>query len=289
MKVAGMKALLPVSIRRPLGKLRAVARRFRIWGMVRAQITGAGEPDRKILADAIRRAPITVWKNPEEWQFPMVETDCTVSSREVGLFNVRAGTDDLFHVLPGQEPTVERAVRNALRPGDIFVDAGSNIGFYTILAARIVGEKGAVIACEMMPETARILHDHVALNDANNVTVFEGALSDTSGEIVYASHPNGKYGQASIVRSNEGPQIAVQTRTLEAILESTERVRIMKMDLEGAELNALRGLGAALAKIEFLVFENRGAPDVVTWLEERGFEVTRLDDNNALAQRKNSK
>lgn len=286
MKIDGIKDLLPLIIRRPIGKLRAVLRRLKIWGLVSARISGAGEDDRKELARSIRRAPITVWKNLEEWQFPMVQKDCTVVSHEVGVFNVRAGTDDLFHVLPGQEPAVEQAIRDLLRPGDTFVDAGSNIGFYTILAAQIVGENGVVIACEMMPETAAILRGHVTLNDTAKVTVFEGALSDTSGEIIYASHPDGKHGQASIARLHAGPQLAVQTRTLESILESTECVRVIKMDLEGAELKALIGLGESLSKLEFLVFENRGAPEVVTWLQERSFEVTRLDGNNALAQRK---
>jgi len=50
-------------------------------------------------------------------------------------------------------------------------------------------------------------------------------------------------------------------------------------------LRALIGLGASLDKIEFLVFESRGAPEVITWLQERGFHVDRLDGNNALARR----
>jgi len=285
MRIDSFKAFVPGFIRRPLGKLRAVGRRLRVWQRVRAQIVGATASDKQVLARALWRAPLTVWQNLDDWQFPMVQSDCTVTSRGVGLFKVRAGTDDLFHVLPGQEPAVEQAIRQALRPGDTFVDAGSNIGFYTIMAAGIVGKTGAVIACEMMPETAKILRDHLTLNDVTNVAVFEGALSDTSGDTVYASHPSGKCGQASIARSNHGSQIAVQTRTLQAVLTTTKRVHVLKMDLEGAELQALRGLGDSLNKVDLLVFENHTAPDVVKWLQARGFTIKRLDHTNALARR----
>ena len=285
MKSTKLKSFLPSFIRRPIGKLGAVARRLRIWGLVYARIKGVDDVDRKVLRQAFKRIPITVWQNIDGWQFPMVDEDCDVESRGVGLFKVRASTDDLFHVLPGQEPAVEKAIRDALRPGDTFVDAGSNIGFYSILAARLVGENGTVIACEMMPQTAAILRDHVEMNRAENISVFEGALSNTSGETVYASHPVGKLGQASIARSSFGSETSVLTKTLESILDKTDYVRIIKMDLEGAELNALRGLGPALDKIESVVFENRDIPEVVPWLQEHGFCVDRLDDGNALAQR----
>jgi FkbM family methyltransferase len=187
--------------------------------------------------------------------------------------------------LPGQEPEVERAIRNALRSGDTFVDAGANIGYYTIVAAGIVGKRGHVIACEMMPVTAQVLREHVAINDASNVFVVEGALSDVEGQVITASYPQGKFGQASIARGSQGPVVPVKTRTLENILRDVPEVRIMKMDLEGAELGALWGLGGAISKVQSIVFENRDSPEVIRFLEEHGFSVSRIDGNNALAQR----
>jgi hypothetical protein len=63
----------------------------------------------------------------------------------------------------------------------------------------------------------------------------------------------------------------------------------MKMDLEGAELGALRGLGDTILKVRLIVFENRDTPDVVTFLEHRGFSVRRIDGNNAFAQRRSGR
>jgi FkbM family methyltransferase len=284
-----LKSYLPTPIRRALGVTRAVTKRLIVWRQVAERISGQNVEDRAILARSIRRSPITVWRDLDRWQFPMVESDCEVVSKGVGTFWVPAHTDDLFHVLPGQEPAVENVIRNALHVGDTFVDAGSNIGYYTIVASRLIGESGRVIACEMMPITAAVLWQHVVVNDAGNVTVIEGALADTEGQTVTASFPPSKSGQASIARSTDGPTVSVKTRTLENILCDVSEVSLMKMDLEGAELGALRGLGDAILKVRSIVFENRDSPDVVRFLEDRGFSVRRIDGNNALAQRRSGR
>lgn len=286
MSLANFKTLLPGPVRRPLGKLRAVARRLTIWRQVSSRITGADEASRAIVNQAVRRSVFTVWRDLDRWQFPMVDQDCTVISRGAGRFLVRAGTDDLFHVLPGQEPAVETAIRSALRPGGVFVDAGSNIGYYTIIASKIIGPDGRVLACEMMPLTADILRSHIEMNAADNVSVIEGALADIEGATLTASHPHGKFGQASIARGDQGSAVAVRTRTLEAILDQVPQVQIMKMDLEGAELGALRGLGSAISKVEAIVLENRDDPEVLRYLADHGFDVSRIDGNNVLARQR---
>lgn len=285
MSLAKLKALLPGPVRRPLGKFRAVVRRLAVWRNVSNRITGADEASRAILKRSVRRAVVTVWRDLDRWQFPMVDQDCTVNSLGAGQFKVRAGTDDLFHVLPGQEPAVEAAIRSALGPGAVFVDAGSNIGYYTITASKIVGPNGRVLACEMMPLTAAVLRAHVEMNAAGNVTVIEGALADVEGATLMASYPDGKFGQASIARGDQGSGVVVRTRTLDAILDQVPRVRIMKMDLEGAELGALRGLGPSISKVEAIVLENRDDSEVLRFLTDHGFDVSRIDGNNVLAQR----
>ena len=282
---SSLKRLLPAPIRRPLGKLRAVAVRLSLWRKVQKNLSGACLEDTKILTRSLRRAPITVWRDLHAWQFPTVESDCIVISKGVGRFTVRGRTDDLFHVLPGQEPAVEALVWECLREGDAFVDAGSNIGFYTILASRLVGSSGRVIACEMMPVTASILRSHVEMNGAANVAVFEGALAETGGEIVEAFFPEGKSGQSSLVRAGQGNSVMVQTLTLREVLADLSSVRLMKMDLEGAELGALRGLGTDIHKVETIVMENRHDAEPLALLEANGFKVSRLDGNNVIARR----
>jgi len=280
-----MKKHLPSPIRARLGRLRVVYKRLRVWSRVARKLGGKSKRDSEILRRAILKSPFTVWSDADKWQFPMVSQDCVVLARGVGVFRIRGQTDDLFHALPGQEPAVEDILRNTLRSGDTFIDAGSNIGFYAVLASRLVGPVGHVIACEMVPETARILRDHISINGCKNIVVEEGALAPISGRMVEASVSSGRSGTASIEHNLLGQVIRVPTIALAEILKSVERVRLMKMDLEGAELGALKGLGEELVKVESIVFENKNDPETVKFLEINGFSIRRIDGSNAVAAR----
>lgn len=213
----------------------------------------------------------------------MVDQDCTIISKKIGLFAVRAGTDDLKHILQGQEPSVEAAIRTLLKPGHIFVDAGANIGFYTILSSKLVGDEGQVISFEMIPKTAEILRFHVVKNNCSNVKVIEGALAETPGLKVYASLFDGRSGQSSIINANRKNKVEVRTLTLQEQFKDFKKIDLMKLDIEGAELKALEGLSADLRKIEAIIFENRETLEVVEYLRAHGFKISRLDRNNALA------
>src|SRR5690606_37998923 len=106
-----------------------------------------------------------------------------------------------------------------LQPGDCFIDAGANIGFYSVMASARVGVTGRVVAVEMIPATAAVLRDQLRLNGAVNTTVIERALSARPGEVVTARLPAAQHGQASIVVSNPGGQtLEVETTTLDEIV-----------------------------------------------------------------------
>ena len=72
-----------------------------------------------------------------------------------------------------------------LRPGDTFIDAGANIGLFTLLALSVVGDKGHVHAFEPNPLVAAMLRESLALNAADNVTVHEIGLSDVEGSAAF--------------------------------------------------------------------------------------------------------
>ena len=279
-----LKRHLPAPLRRLLRRFHTYGIRLRIWAGIARWITAGSSHDRRVLRRALLRAPCTALRDLDEWQFPMVDEDCTVIAKGVGRFRVRARTDDLFHALPGQEPAVERAVRTLLKPGDTFIDAGANIGFYTVLASKLVGPDGAVIAIEMMPETAAVLRKNIGLNDAANVRVVEVALSDVAGQTATAAAPPGKLGQARVGGESTGPATTVTTTTLHDVLADLERVALMKLDVEGMEIPALRGAGDALRRIEAIIFEAWGPEtDASQFLGSRGYRITALDRRNKLA------
>jgi FkbM family methyltransferase len=261
--------------------------RGRIWLAVVREIIGVSPRDRSILRRSLLRGLRRIASQPDEWQDPELIEDAHVEARGVGTFQVRAFTDDLYHVLPSREAAVVTAIRNRLRQGGTFIDAGANIGFFTIFAARIVGPDGRVFAIEMLPTTAEQLRRNVAGNHLVNVTVFEHPLSDRDDDVVMAAVPEGKFGRASIVRSStEGTRVRLKTRALDTLLGDCGPIDILKMDLESAELLALKGAPRVLERTQAVIFEQLADDGRAReLLEAQGFRITPLDGSNLLAQR----
>ena len=276
------------TILRPLAVYLA---RLRLWSKAISELDFvASSSGRNSLRRSILFAPISALRRLGEFQNLVLLEDATIHVRGIGQFHVRAHTDDLYVVLPSSEKSVLDFIRTYLTPGDAFVDAGANIGIYTVAASKIVGDSGSVVAIEMMPETFERLRGHVELNDCSNVTLVNRAVHSEAGRFVAATLPaKGRHGKASIIIGAAGSEdrtITVETDTLDNILRPFPRIRLMKMDLEGAETMAIRGAGEALDRIEAIIFERWDADhDATGELQKWGFRVRQLDSRNCVAER----
>jgi FkbM family methyltransferase len=145
-----------------------------------------------------------------------------------------------------------RAVRGLLRPGDLFVDAGANVGYFSLLAAQCVGPAGRVHAFEPYPPNRSRLNENVQANGfADVIRVHAQALSDCSGESVmhlYTSE-QANHGQATAFPQpgQDARQVRVATTTLDEALPDVSP-RLIKLDIEGSELRALRGMEQAIRR-----------------------------------------
>ncbi len=150
------------------------------------------------------------------------------------------------------EPAITRLISGYLRPGDVFVDVGANIGYYTLLASNLVGPAGRVISIEASPSIFSTLVRHVSINRCANVEPCNIAISERAGtmEIFHGSRWN--VGSTSLFegegKSSEG---YIQAQSLDELLDGRdlERIRCVKIDVEGAELQAVRGLRKVLPKL----------------------------------------
>jgi FkbM family methyltransferase len=149
------------------------------------------------------------------------------------------------------EPLVGGFIRKRLKPGDVVVDVGANIGYISLLAAERVGPQGRVVAIEASEQTYNALRANLNRNHASNVRAVHGAVSDRFGELTLHSGPEGNCGMASLVRDSGGPSETVMSAPLSHWL--TERdiaeVRFIKIDVEGAELSVLRSISAILPNL----------------------------------------
>ena len=140
------------------------------------------------------------------------------------------------------EPTITEYVRNALNPGDIFIDVGANIGYYSILASGIVGNTGKVICIEAHPLIYDRLSANIARNRRQNVIQINAAVSSSRGELPIFFGPEANCGHTTTVATMadlEGLRFdgTVRCDTLESLVgtETLQQSRFIKIDVEGAE------------------------------------------------------
>ena len=143
------------------------------------------------------------------------------------------------------EPEETTLFQQNVLPGMVVVDAGANIGVYTLLAARATGAAGRVIAFEPDPHTFEILSENVSRNDLSNVVLVNGALASEPGTMSLYRVP-GHPALASLSSSNarsSSERVEVEVTTLDSALADLgiERVDVMKLDTQGAEIDILRG------------------------------------------------
>ena len=131
-----------------------------------------------------------------------------------------------------------RFILDFLRPGDTFIDAGANIGLFTLLALSVVGEKGHVHAFEPNPLVSAMLRESLALNAADNVTVHDIGLSDVEGSAAF--YTDGDDCTSHIVASLSGAENQIQVNRLDRLLVDIPYA-MMKLDIEGYEPFAIRG------------------------------------------------
>jgi FkbM family methyltransferase len=128
------------------------------------------------------------------------------------------------------------SVLHVLRPGDLFVDVGANVGSYTVLAAAVAGAD--VIAFEPDPDTARYLRRNVAINNiADRVEIHECALGAAEGSISFTVGRDTVNKVASYTDANTR---LVRIEKLDAILNGREPT-LIKLDVEGFEQQVLAG------------------------------------------------
>lgn len=143
------------------------------------------------------------------------------------------------------EPDVAAVFHDAVRPGDVVVDIGANIGFFSLLSSNLVGPDGAVVAIEASPTISRRLKHNLELNDAENVRVATVAVSDRRGELVLYAGPSTNIGRTTTIKSRGLREVErVAALPLDEVLSADElrRVSLIKIDIEGAERPVLTRL-----------------------------------------------
>jgi FkbM family methyltransferase len=141
-------------------------------------------------------------------------------------------------------------MKSFLRPGDNVLDVGANIGFMTLVAARYC-RPGKVHAFEPLPEALEWLKKNLALNDTRNVIIHDFALGSREGIFkLYPQRLQNNRGSASLLQADTaGPALDIQVKTLDTVLDAGDSFQLMKIDVEGFELEVLKGARTLLSGV----------------------------------------
>jgi FkbM family methyltransferase len=194
------------------------------------------------------------------------------------------------------EPHVTRLFRARVRPGMHVLDIGANIGYYTMLSASLVGPSGSVTAIEPNPESVKLLEASRQENRFDNVTVFQVAAGREPGLLVM----HGFYSNAMTSAVPESAAALVTSKTVPAfpvdvLVPREKKIDFVKIDVEGAEYNALLGAKALLERShptivsEFSPLTMPGISGVdgrqyLRFLLDLGYRICVIEGDGALAE-----
>ena len=132
--------------------------------------------------------------------------------------------------------------KNNIKPDDIVIDIGAHIGYYTLIAARLVGQKGKVYAFEPNPDTFQILKRNVKENGYKNVVLINKAISDKDSEAkLFLNKSN--TGDHRLYDSKDNRKfVDVSTISLDSYFrDKNKKINLIKMDIQGSEVKAFKG------------------------------------------------
>lgn len=192
------------------------------------------------------------------------------------------------------EPQETALVKSLLKAGMTFVDVGANWGYFTLLAASLVGPAGRVVSFEPHPTLYRLLEQNIERNRFAWVTPLRVAAAGEEGEMNLAGYTEGdsNRGVSRLTRGVEprGPNYHVKTGRLETLLDAAGvgEVDLLKVDIEGGEGDVLPTLRDGLARARYkhillelhpqaLAAQGINAPGLVEGILGQGYQAWRLN------------
>lgn len=186
------------------------------------------------------------------------------------------------------EVSVSNVINKILNEGDVFIDVGAYIGYYSILARESVGDTGKVIAFEPHPENYKRLLKNIRLNSWDNVIAENIALSDKKEKVYLSPFLNSDFTSFSIIPS-KGEFVEVEAIPFDEYAKKHNvKPDLIKIDAEGAEFKILKGMKETLQKYHPIIIceihpqhLSKLGIDVTTlftYLQEYGYRFSLIKD-----------
>src|SRR4051812_21178096 len=142
-----------------------------------------------------------------------------------------------------EEAQMTALFKEAVKPGDFVLDVGGYLGWFTLLAARAVGPAGRVIVVEANPQSQEVLERNIERNGfGDRVSIRRTAVADKPGTATFYWDASDGSTSGLAVPDNVGGSYEVAVATIDSLLEGQRTPDVVKIDIEGAEADALVGM-----------------------------------------------
>jgi len=170
-------------------------------------------------------------------------------------------------------------VRGQIKEGDTVLDIGAHIGYYTLIFAELVGETGKVYAFEPDPNNFKLLKKNIRVNNYSNVVLINKGVSDKTGNVKFYPRSDGNTGGGRInpidINIHKKP-IEIDVVSLDDYFSGT--VNFIKMDIEGSETMALRGMKNILKGNVKILIEGNMDSEYIKELYD--FKIYKINNDN---------
>ncbi|MEI7658793.1 MAG: FkbM family methyltransferase [Phycisphaerae bacterium] len=149
------------------------------------------------------------------------------------------------------ELTMVETAMSHLKPGDVFIDVGAHMGFYSLVASRAVGAAGSVHAFEPGEKQHRLLSDNVRMNNLGNVRVNKKGVSNKPGSATFVEGPSRNLGESYVSQGGQGGGPTIDLVTLDDYCREQGITQLggMKVDVEGLEEFVFQGAQDVLSRL----------------------------------------
>lgn len=190
------------------------------------------------------------------------------------------------------EPFETELFKKEIKEGDNVVDIGANIGYYTLIFAKLVGKNGMVFAFEPDPLNFAILKKNIEINGYKNVILIQKAISNKNGKLnLYLNENNGGDHRLYAPKNEKRKAIIVESVRIDDYFKDFKKdINLIKIDIQGAEWEAIQGMDKLLnqnKKINLVTeFWPRGLKrgginprEYIKFLKDKNFKIYEIDES----------
>ena len=191
------------------------------------------------------------------------------------------------------EMPIQNIFTQHLKDGDVFYDIGANVGFFSIIAAQLVGDTGKVYAFEPGEGNANSIRHNARLNNFDQIEVIEKAVSDTSGsgQLLLAQYSGGHALATADAPPDLAGEVTVDLVSIDDLIAQNQikPPNFVKVDVEGAELDVLKGMSETIKTYQpTIIYEvddgdragyERKYGELAAFLESLNYQITQTENS----------